>query len=130
MKILVGYDPPHPNSTLLDKTIEHAKRTGAFVYLLTSLYDGNEAGVDELEKREKELEAARKIFEAENISTESHILVKNNSPGEDIVFFAEEHEVDEIFIQIKKTSRVGKLVKGSTAQYIILNAPCTVVSVR
>jgi nucleotide-binding universal stress UspA family protein len=38
--------------------------------------------------------------------------------------------VDEIIIGIEKRSKVGKLLFGSNAQYIILEAPCPVVSVK
>ncbi len=40
------------------------------------------------------------------------------------------NEIDLIFIGVKKRSKVGKLVFGSTAQYVILEAPCPVVSVK
>ncbi|MGD9122547.1 MAG: universal stress protein, partial [Desulfobacterales bacterium] len=52
------------------------------------------------------------------------------SPGEDLVQFAKDNRIDMIFIGIKKTSKVGKLVFGSTAQYVLLKAPCPVVAVR
>ncbi|MFZ1202247.1 MAG: universal stress protein [Desulfobacterales bacterium] len=41
-----------------------------------------------------------------------------------------EHRVDQIFIGIKHRSKVGKLLFGSNAQHVILNAPCPVVTVR
>ena len=50
--------------------------------------------------------------------------------GEDLVQFAEQNKIDEIILGIRKRSKVGKLMFGSTAQYVILNAPCPVVSVK
>ena len=51
-------------------------------------------------------------------------------PGEDIVAFANEKDVDEIIVGVKSRSNVGKLLFGSTAQTVILEADCPVVSVR
>ena len=52
------------------------------------------------------------------------------APGEDLVRFAEENDIDQIFIGVEKVSRTQKIIVGSNAQYIILKAPCPVVSVR
>jgi nucleotide-binding universal stress UspA family protein len=57
-------------------------------------------------------------------------LVRGLRPGEDLVQFAKENGIDEIIIGVRRRSKVGKLVFGSTAQYVILNAPCPVVSVK
>jgi len=38
--------------------------------------------------------------------------------------------VDEIIVGVKRRSKVGKLLMGSTAQYVILQAPCPVVTVK
>ncbi len=50
--------------------------------------------------------------------------------GEDLVRLAREEEIDEIYIGVKKRSKVGKFIFGSTAQYVILEAPCPVVTVK
>ena len=50
--------------------------------------------------------------------------------GEDLVQIAEEKKVDEIIIGVRRRSKVGKLIFGSTAQYVILNAPSPVVAVK
>jgi nucleotide-binding universal stress UspA family protein len=41
-----------------------------------------------------------------------------------------QHKIDEIVIAVKKRSKAGKWLFGSTAQYVIFNAPCPVVSVK
>ncbi len=50
--------------------------------------------------------------------------------GEDLVRFAKDNDIDEIIIGVKRRSKVGKLVFGSTAQYVILKAPCPVLAVK
>ena len=69
-------------------------------------------------------------LETQGIEFDTHILVRGLAPGEDIVQYAEEKQVDEIIIGIKKRSKVGKLVFGSTAQYVILEAHCPVLSLK
>ncbi|MEJ2284271.1 MAG: universal stress protein [Desulfobacterales bacterium] len=52
------------------------------------------------------------------------------SPGEDLVQFVKDREIDELIVGVKRRSKVGKLIFGSNAQYIILMAPCPVVAVK
>ena len=42
----------------------------------------------------------------------------------------ENEDVDLVFIGVEKRSKVGKLLFGSTAQHVILNSPCPVVTVN
>ena len=41
----------------------------------------------------------------------------------------QKNEVDEIIVGVKRRSKVGKLVFGSNAQYVILEALCPVLTV-
>jgi len=43
---------------------------------------------------------------------------------------AKEQKADQIIIGIKRRSKVGKLVFGSNAAYIVLHAHCPVVTTR
>jgi nucleotide-binding universal stress UspA family protein len=52
------------------------------------------------------------------------------TPEEDLLAYAREQNVDEIVIGIRKRSRMGKLLFGSTAQFLILNAHCPVLTVK
>ena len=70
------------------------------------------------------------IFNRENLSYKTHLLLNDLSPGDQLVEFAERNNVDEIIIGVRRRSKVGKLIIGSTAQHVILNAPCPVVTVK
>ena len=83
-----------------------------------------------LEEADRELDNLKDQFHAEGIVCESRLLVHDLSPGESLVEFAIENDIDEIFIGIRRRSKVGKLLFGSTAQYVILEAPCPVVTVK
>jgi len=52
------------------------------------------------------------------------------TPGEDLVAIAKKNDVEEIIIGVKRRSKVGKMLFGSNAQYVILNAHCAVVAVK
>ncbi len=58
------------------------------------------------------------------------LSVRGLQAGEDLVELADEHKADEIIIGVRRRSKVGKLIFGSTAQYVVLNASCPVVSVK
>ena len=79
---------------------------------------------------EVNLEKAKAVFDAKGIDCETHLLIRGLTAAEDIVLFAQEKNAYELIIGNKKRSKVGKLMLGSTAQYIILKAPCPVVAVK
>jgi len=84
----------------------------------------------ELDKVENRLAQVKATMAAEGIACETHILVRGLTPGEDIVEFAKDRQVDEIIIGIEKKSKVGKLFFGSNAQYVILESNCPVLCVK
>jgi nucleotide-binding universal stress UspA family protein len=57
-------------------------------------------------------------------------VINDLETGETLVQFAEDHTIDEAVVGVRKTSKVGKLVFGSTAQYLILEAQCPVATVK
>jgi nucleotide-binding universal stress UspA family protein len=57
-------------------------------------------------------------------------MARGLTPGEDLVRFAEENQIDRIFVGIEKKSRTSKLILGSTAQFVILKAPCPVITTK
>jgi nucleotide-binding universal stress UspA family protein len=130
MKILVGYDGTSSAKEALNLAKTHAKTFGATVEVVTSMEKGTEGHREEIEQAERGLQWAKSLFEENDIDCATHLLIRGLTPGEDIVEFAEENGADEIIVGVKRRSKVGKLLMGSTAQYVILKAACPVVSVK
>ena len=130
MKIMVGYDGSNASKEAVKVAKKRAKDTDAKVYVLTSMVQGSEKEQEDIGKAERELDYVKAIFERDNIPCETHLLIRGLSPGEDIVNFAIEKRIDEIILGVEKKSKVGKFIFGSTAQYVILEAPCPVVTVK
>ena len=130
MKILVGYDGSNSAKEALNLAKIHAKAFGASVAVVTSMEKGTEGEREAIAEAEKLLEWAKSLFDENEIACDTHLLIRGLSPGEDIVEFAKENQVDEIIVGVKRRSKVGKLLMGSTAQYVILEAPCPVISVK
>jgi len=130
MKILVGFSKSNVPENALKRAKIHAKVFNAEVHLLTSLMQGPDLGLIDIEKAENELENKKMSFKMDGISCETHAIVSYLTPGEDIVEFAKENKIDEIIMGVVRKSKVGKLIFGSTAQYVILSAACPVTTVK
>ena len=130
MKIMVSYDETEEARESLQLARKHAKLFHAKVFVVTSMQKVGEHEIKEMEDRQSELDRIQNDLESENISCETHLLVRNLLPGEDLVLFADEHEIDIIYIGRKKRSKVEKFILGSNCQHVILNAGCPVMAVR
>ena len=57
-------------------------------------------------------------------------LVRGFEPAEDLISIAESSDADLIVIGLRRRTPVGKLILGSNAQRILLDAPCPVLAVK
>ena len=130
MKILVGYDGSNSAKEALKLARKHALAFGASVDIVTSMERGTEGEQPAIEAAESGLEWAKTLFDEKKVACRTHLLIRGMAPGEDLVEFAKEAKADEIIVGVKRRSKVGKLLMGSTAQFVILQAPCPVVSVK
>ncbi len=128
MKILVSYDKDVRTTTVMEKALVRAQESKAYVYLAKTCV--SDAKHEEIIEIEKKLNYHKQEFEKKGITCETHVLIRGLAPGEDLVKFAREKQVEEIIYGMKKESRVGKLVFGSNVQYIILEAHCPVLTVK
>ena len=129
-KIIVGFDGSDPSKQALKLGKEHAKAFDAAIYILSSMEAGLDRPFKEVKTTEEALEKIKQQFESEGIVCETHVLITGLTPGEDLIQYSSEIKADEIIVGVTKRSKLDKLIFGSTAQYVILNASCPVVTVK
>ncbi len=130
MKILVGYNGTAPARAALDLALRHARSLGAGIVVVTSAVGGMGESEGDISQMAGILSEARRQVEAAGATCEVRELIRGMSPGEDLVAFAAENAVDLIYVGVEKRSKVQKMILGSNAQYVILNAPCPVMTVK
>jgi nucleotide-binding universal stress UspA family protein len=130
MKFLVGYTGSRESKAALSLARDFAKIHGAAIVVMTSMEGGKGESPEDISKVAYELKEACKFIEEAGIACESQHLARGLSPGEDVVRFAEENRIDHVFVGIEKKSKTRKMLLGSTAQYIILKAPCPVTTAK
>jgi len=129
MKILIGYDGSQESRKALDIVKQYARILSAEAYVLT-VVEGGAPVRDVYQKAEEDLTFAKNSIAAEGIRCTAKLSAQGLEPGEDLVQFAEENAIDLIIIGIQKRSKMGKLLFGSNAQYVNLNAACPVLTVK
>ena len=130
MKILVGYRGPNVGMELLKLAAQHIKAFCGEIHVVTSLPGGTKTTSEQVFEAEKRLEEVKQYLKEQGVRHETHLLIRNKTAGEDLVSFAEEKQCNEIIIGVKSRSKVGKMLFGSTAQFVILKASCPVLSVK
>ena len=130
MKFLVGYNGSAEAKAALLLAGDFAKIFDAKVFVLASMEGGTGEKIEDINQAEENLREAKEFFEEQGVECETHQLARGLTPGEDLVKFAEENQIDQIFVGIEKKSKTSKLLLGSTAQYVILKAPCPVITAK
>ena len=128
-RILVGYDGSNASKEAVEVGKKHARAFDAKIYVVTCL-EGSNASLEEVKQSEGELDGIKAVLDEAGIVNETHLLVRDETPGEGLVKFASDKEIDQIVIGVKRRSRVGKFLVGSTCRYVTLEAPCPVVTVK
>ncbi len=128
MKLLVSYNKNLRTTAVMELAARRAKDSGALVYLVKTC--ASDASPERISEIEKKLDFIKEYLDKQGVKSETHLLIRGLAPGDDIVRFAKNKAVDEIIFGMEKESRVGKLVFGSTVQFIILEAHCPVTTIK
>ena len=129
-KIVVGYDGSNTGKAALNLAKEQSKAFNAKVFVIESQVGGTDTDAQDIMQGKENLEFAESYLKEQNIPCESHLLVRGLKPGKDIVRFAKDNDADLIIVGVRRRSKVGKLMFGSTAQFVILEASCPVMTMK
>lgn len=127
--IVVGYIPKPEGHAALTLSIPEAQLRGSSLLVVHSQRGGREftgAVMDD----EGHLNSVRAQLDEAGVTYEIRQLVRGFDPAEDMIKVAEEVSAELIIIGLRRRSPVGKLILGSNAQRIVLDAPCPVLAVK
>jgi nucleotide-binding universal stress UspA family protein len=128
--VVVGYVAKPEGEAAVQQGIAEAKLRGASLIVVNSQRGGREYDDNASLRSEQELKALEATLEASGVSHEIRQLVRGHEPAEDLINIAETSGADLIVIGLRRRTPVGKLILGSNAQRILLDAPCPVLAVK
>jgi len=128
--IVVGFVPTPEGRAALERALAEAKLRRLPLEVVDSHRGGGSYDVKEAHRIEAELEEFGTRLKAEGVPHNIRSFVRGNDPSEDLVSVAEESEAELIVIGLRRRTPVGKLLLGSNAQQILLNADCPVLAVK
>jgi nucleotide-binding universal stress UspA family protein len=128
--IVVGYVPKPEGHAALRRAAQEAQLRNASLVVVNSHRGGREFDQDDAVETEEELEQIRLELRDAGVEHEIRQLVRGMDPADDLVNVATEVHADFIVIGLRRRSPVGKLILGSNAQRVLLDAPCPVLAVK
>ena len=131
MKFIVCYDDTNLAGEVVKEAQKHARVWNASLEIVKAIQREEPIKYARILEMETSLQTeVGGLLEDADIPYSVQLNIDDVPVGEKILHIAQQKGADLIFIGIKKHSKVGKLIFGSTAQHIILQAPCPVVTVN
>jgi len=128
--VVVGYVPTKEGRAALRRASEESLLRRTKLIVINSNRGGKDFDNDEAARFEGELASIQSQLDDAGVEHEVRQLVRGNEPSEDLISVAEEVDAEFIVIGLRRRTPVGKLILGSNAQRILLDAPCPVLAVK
>ncbi len=127
--IVVGYVDTPEGRAALTRGVEEAKLRSSRLVVVNSSKEGPQSSKQAV-KVEELLESIRADLAGVGIDFAVRGLVRGQEVAEDVVDVAHEEAAELLVIGLRRRSPVGKLILGSNAQRILLDADCPVLAVK
>jgi nucleotide-binding universal stress UspA family protein len=128
--IVVGYVPKPEGRAALRRAAEEARLRDARLVVVNSHRGGREFSSDDAVSTESQLQEVRDQLAEAGVDHEIRQLVRGMDPAEDLISVAADVGAEFIVIGLRRRTPVGKLILGSNAQRVLLDAPCPVLAVK
>jgi nucleotide-binding universal stress UspA family protein len=126
--IVVGYIPNELGLAAVRAAIAEARLRGAFVYVVNA--SRGDAYVDHHLAEPDQLDSLDGLLADSGVPHQVVQRVGKGEPAEEIVDAARETGAGLVVLGLRHRTAVGKLLLGSTAQRVLLDAPCAVLAVK
>lgn len=130
MSIVVGYVATNEGRAALKRAAEESILRKSKLVVINSQRGGRGFDPAESQKFDEELQRVQAQLDEQGIEHEVRQLVRGNEPAEDLIAAANESDAEFIVIGLRRRTPVGKLILGSNAQRILLEATCPVLAVK
>jgi nucleotide-binding universal stress UspA family protein len=128
MTIVVGYIPTPEGEAALARAGEEARlRSEPLVVVSSTRGESNVSPTQPVTSALSRLVAELKTA---GVAVEVYHKEKTSDPADEILEAVDEVGASLVVVGLRKRSAVGKLVLGSTAQTVMLKAPCSVLGVK
>ena len=128
MTLLVGYIPSPQGEAALDTAIAEARVRGTDL-VVVNIARG-EAVLERRRLYDDQAEALTARLSGAGIQFTLRRELESPDPAEALLQVADEIAPEFIVIGLRRRTPTGKLIFGSNAQRILMDAPCPVISVK
>ena len=128
MPIVVGYVPSPEGRAALSRAIEEARLRGRRLVVVNA--SRGDALVDRRHASASDWESVQQALTDSGVEFEVSQQVEARDPGDQVLDVAQQTNAELIVIGLRRRTPVGKLIMGSQAQTILLEAECPVLAVK
>lgn len=128
MTVVVGYVPSALGEAAVTAGVEEARRRGTDVVVVNTTRA--DRLVDPRYAQDAEAQRLEVRLEESGVPHTVHRFTSTDLAADDVLKVADEVGAELIVIGLRHRTPVGKLILGSTAQSILLEATCPVLAVK